>query len=60
MARATWGFLAGLAAAEGTWSITYNLVGEAKPTVWLLPTLAAMVAGVIVFRAGHVRTELAA
>jgi hypothetical protein len=39
-----------LTMAEVAWALTYFAVGEAKPAIWLVPTLAAL--GVIV---GYVR-----
>jgi hypothetical protein len=51
-AKAMWACLAALAAAEGTWGLTYALLGEAKPSIWLLPTVVGALLGLIVFKAG--------
>jgi len=51
-ARVMWACLAALAAAEGTWGLTYALLGEAKPSIWLLPTVVGALVGLIVFKAG--------
>lgn len=50
--RWTAGVLAALTTAEAGWAATYVLVGEAKPVIWLLPTLAGIGAIVAVVRRG--------
>lgn len=50
-AKAMWACLAALQAAEGTWGLTYALLGEAKPSIWLLPTVVGALLGLLVFKA---------
>ncbi|MDQ3640400.1 MAG: hypothetical protein M3450_02730 [Actinomycetota bacterium] len=40
-----WSLLPVTAAAMLTWAAVYVTVGEAKPAIWLVPSLAAVVAG---------------
>ncbi len=51
-AKAMWACLAAFAGAEGTWGLTYALLGEAQPSIWLLPTVVGALLGLIVFKAG--------
>ncbi len=43
--RVLWSLLPVTAAAMLTWAAVYVTVGEAKPAIWLVPSLAAVVAG---------------
>ena len=43
--RVFWSLLPVIAAAMTTWAAVYVTVGEAKPAIWLVPSLAAVVAG---------------
>ena len=53
IAKAAWVGLAALLAAEGAWGVTYALVEESSPAIWLLPVAAGLVIGVVVFMAGR-------
>lgn len=43
--RVLWSLLPVTAAAMVTWAAVYVTVGEAKPAIWVVPLLAALVAG---------------
>ena len=40
------GVVVALTTAEAAWAVTYVTLGEARPTIWLLPTLAAAAGGI--------------
>jgi hypothetical protein len=46
-----WAVLAAGSALETGWVLTYLAMGETAPWIWLLPILAAIAAGTIVFGA---------
>ena len=48
--RVLWSMLPVTAAAMVTRAAVYVTVGEAKPAIWLVPSLAAVVAGVAMVR----------
>lgn len=47
-----WAVLAAATAYEAIWIATFVAVGETLPWIWLLPTLAVIVAGTMVFAGG--------
>lgn len=57
-----WASLAAATALETAWLLAFDVLGGAAPWIWLLPTLAAMAAGGVVFGAyaGRRSTHLAA
>lgn len=44
-----WAVLAAATALESAWLLAFVALGEATPWIWLLPILAAMAAGIVVF-----------
>jgi len=44
------GVVVALTIAEAAWAVTYLTLGEARPTIWLLPTLAAAAGGIAYVR----------
>jgi hypothetical protein len=40
------GVVVALTIAEAAWAVTYLAFGEARPTIWLLPTLATAAGGI--------------
>jgi hypothetical protein len=51
-----WAVLAGATALETVWLLSFVTLGEATPWVWLLPVLAAMTVGAVVFGAYATRS----
>lgn len=50
-----WAVLAAATALETGWVLTFLAMGETAPWIWLLPMLAAIAAGAIVFGAHALR-----
>jgi len=44
------GLVVVLTIAEFVWALTYLTLGEARPLIWLVPTLATLAAGVVYAR----------
>jgi hypothetical protein len=56
--RVLWSLLPMATAAMVTWAAVYLTVGEAEPTIWLVPLLAAVVAGAGMVRLTGVSTTV--
>lgn len=56
--RVLWSLLPVTAASMVTWAAVYVIAGEASPAIWLLPMLAAVVAGVGMVRLSGVSTAV--
>lgn len=48
--RVSAGVVVALTIAEAAWAVTYLTLGEARPTIWLLPTLATAASGIAYVR----------
>ena len=44
------GVVVTLTVAEAAWAVTYLTLGEARPAIWLLPTLVTVASGVVYVR----------
>lgn len=49
--RTVWALLASAVAAEAFWALTYQMIGEAQPVIWVLPLVAGCIAGATILYA---------
>ena len=46
--KVLWALLGAATAAEATWMLTYLAIAESQPWIWLLPSIAVVVAGAVI------------
>jgi VIT1/CCC1 family predicted Fe2+/Mn2+ transporter len=55
--RILWAVLAAAIAAEGAWGLSYALLDEHSPWIWLLPTVGAGLAGTVTLSVDRWRSK---